>query len=834
MTKFSWIPIYREIAEKLLEHENNQKGLIDIIRNIGEQGLPIISLIDKDQNDKEIQLTEIDPFTFFANWNRGVTDKNRIDIISKIQESLHIKINPPSDFIGIPVMNNMQSWFFGFQKDRSPDVITLLWKLFREALNNNIDPRTFNNLLNIKFIKYNITMGLYWIDPKNYLNLDGVNRAFLKTNNINIDNFDDFETYLKYTNETKNKLNKQFFEISYDAWLHSQNRVKDSETKNNNYWLFAPGAKGIYWEEFFSSNIMAIGWDELGNLKKYKDKKSITNSLRAIYDETKSSKVNDSTSCYSFSHIMQKGDIVFAKDGTRKILGWGVIDSDYYFDDSRQSFKHVRKINWKSKGDWKVTIDNRFALKTITEITKYSDFVSYLKKLVKSENITNEILTDNNGKTQYWWLNANPKLWNLIDTPIGGLQTYTTHNKDGNKRRIYKYFEEVKPRDILIGYVSSPNKQIVAEAVITKGLYIDEENIERIEFKKTESYINPISFEQLKQVPLLMEAEPLVNNQGSLFKLTYEQYDIIHSLIEDANPPRPPEPKAVEYSKEQAFSELFIKPEIIEKATSLLKTKKNIVLQGPPGVGKTFFAKRLAYLSLGKKDDSKIQMIQFHQSYSYEDFIQGYRPTPEGRFELKNGLFYSFCRQAQIDENNNYFFIIDEINRGNLSKIFGELMMLIEYDKRGREFALPLTYSQSLEDKFYIPENLHIIGTMNTADRSLAMVDYALRRRFCFIDLQPAFDEQNYIEFLNNAGANEELIQKINKRLNKLNIRIENDKNLGKGFKIGHSYLCPQKGIKTDQIWYENVIISEIEPLLKEYWFDNTDEAKKAIELLLS
>lgn len=422
-----------------------------------------------------------------------------------------------------------------------------------------------------------------------------------------------------------------------------------------------------------------------------------------------------------------------------------------------------------------------------------------------------------------------------MDTPVGGTQTYTTHNEKGNKRRVYKYFQEVKPGDIVIGYISSPNREIVAEAVITKGLHQSDEEGERIEFKKTESFINPISLEQLKELPALKDSEPLVNNQGSLFKLSTEHYEIIRGLIDDANTSTPP-PKAVAetYTLEQANAELFIKPIILEKAIFLLTTKKNIVLQGPPGVGKTFFAKRLAFAALGRKDKTKIQMIQFHQSYSYEDFMQGYRPTPDGRFELKNGAFYTFCRQAQLDEKNKYFFIIDEINRGNLSKIFGELMMLAECDKRGREFALPLTYAQSLDDKFYIPENLYLIGTMNTADRSLAMVDYALRRRFCFIDLPPAFGEQKYLKYLADAGADDSFIQKITIKMGELNMRIEKDKNLGNGFKIGHSYFCPQPGIKPNQDWFRNIVFAEIEPLLKEYWFDNPDEAVKAVETLLA
>ena len=133
-------------------------------------------------------------------------------------------------------------------------------------------------------------------------------------------------------------------------------------------------------------------------------------------------------------------------------------------------------------------------------------------------------------------------------------------------------------------------------------------------------------------------------------------------------------------------------------------------------MGKTFIAKKIAYEIMGNMNDAQIEMVQFHQSYSYEDFIQGLRPNKKG-FELRNGIFYNFCQQALAHPERQFFFIIDEINRGNLSKIFGELLMLIETDKRGEKYAIKLTYAEDEEDTFYVPENLYIIGTMNTADR---------------------------------------------------------------------------------------------------------------------
>lgn len=280
------------------------------------------------------------------------------------------------------------------------------------------------------------------------------------------------------------------------------------------------------------------------------------------------------------------------------------------------------------------------------------------------------------------------------------------------------------------------------------------------------------------------------------------------------------------YTKDSFLSEAFIQEDEYENLVNLLNYKKNIILQGPPGVGKTYIAKRLAYAMMGCKDSSKVEMIQFHQSYSYEDFIMGYRPDAKG-FILKEGPFYTFCKLAEADINSKYFFIIDEINRGNMSKIFGELMMLIENDKRGQE--IKLAYS---DKPFSVPTNVYIIGTMNTADRSLAMIDYALRRRFSFYTLYPAFDSEKYENHLIREGLSEEVVSLIRKKMFDLNYDIEHERGLGEGFQIGHSYFCQTDG-KPPKEWFKDVVKFEIEPLLKEYFFDNLDKANSLVRNLI-
>ena len=279
----------------------------------------------------------------------------------------------------------------------------------------------------------------------------------------------------------------------------------------------------------------------------------------------------------------------------------------------------------------------------------------------------------------------------------------------------------------------------------------------------------------------------------------------------DKEEPAKPATSVNVYTKNDFLDEVYMAENYYDRLAAVLRNKKNIILQGAPGVGKTFAARRLAWSMIGEKNDDRIEFIQFHQNYSYEDFIMGYKPVEDG-FELKHGIFYRFCHMASKDPDNEYFFIIDEINRGNMSKIFGELLMLIEKDYRGS--MATLAYDGL---SFSVPKNLYIIGMMNTADRSLAMIDYALRRRFSFFEVEPGFGSRGFVKYKNELRS--DMLDNLIEKVEELNQEITKDKSLGKGFCIGHSYFCGQDICTAE--WLHSVVDYDILPMLSEYWFDN-------------
>ena len=571
-----------------------------------------------------------------------------------------------------------------------------------------------------------------------------------------------------------------------------------SESSSIKYWMYAPGENASKWIDCQNAGRMYLGWDDMGDFSQYSSMEEIQAKMQEVYNKPEASFMNDRLALWEFCHVIKPGDVVFVKQGKTKIIGRGIVTGEYVYDEARISYKNCRKVNWTHVGEWNAPHDT--VLKTLTDITKYPDYVMDLEAIF-SDNDTPQAASK-----RFWWLVASPKIWSFNDMKVGDVQDYTLYNDNGNRRRIFQNFLDAKEGDVVIGYEATPTKQIVALAEVDKA-----NDGQLIFFKKTETLPSPIDYSVLRSIPELANMEYLKNPQGSFYKLTEEEYNILMDLIREDNPIRA-EQHNPQYTDEDFLKEVYIDQESYRRMRALLLTKKNIILQGAPGVGKTYSAKRLTYSLMGEIDKSRVELVQFHQSYTYEDFIMGYKPNEEGGFYLKKGVFYAFCKKAKADPERPYFFIIDEINRGNLSKIFGELLMLIENEYRGE--TVKLAYS---DEMFDVPANLFIIGMMNTADRSLAMIDYALRRRFSFIDMRPGFNSDGFKKY--KDSLNNELFDRAIEVINMLNDVIAKDDSLGEGFCIGHSYFCNQKNFSEE--WLKNVIEYDIIPMLREYWFDN-------------
>ena len=649
----------------------------------------------------------------------------------------------------------------------------------------------------------------------------------------------------------------------------SDEDAQTAEKQERGYWLYVPGEGAGKWEEFRGAGIMALNWDRIGDPTSYPNEEAVIEALEAGYGDWGGRPTGAAGMIRDFTRTMRPGDVVYARRGPTEIIGRGVVRSEFRYDDARPAYRCVRDIEWTHVGSW--PLDRRVgavSLQRVTENTSYNP--AQLESLFRDRNSSGastasaraQGVGDSNQakkhELQHWLYTPGEGAarWEEFRTAgimalnwdrVGDLASFPdkeslldalyTHYGDwgGRPRKaadsVWDYIHAMKPGDIV--YVRRSFNEIVGRGVVRSDYRYDED---RSSFRA----VRDVEWTHVGSWPLEQRIGRLMLQR--LTENTKYTPDQLNALIgiEDSHSSASVDERRgnndldeadEHYTSADFLDEVFLRPEDVEQMLGLLRRKKNLILQGAPGTGKTFAAKRLAYALMGQTDDSRVEVVQFHQSTAYEDVVVGLRPTAEGGFAAAEGVFARFCRRAAADPGRDYVFIIDEINRANISKAFGELLMLIEAEHRGEALRLPVS-----GELLSVPKRLHIIGMMNTADRGLALIDYALRRRFAFFEMRPALDHPGFLRHVEAVGSSRlEALVDVVRRLNQ---RIAEDEALGPGFQIGHSYLClpaagPENPAGTDAD-VTSVVRYELEPLVREYWFDNPAAMDESIHELES
>ena len=817
--KFEWIDFYSEFATKLLLFKNDRKALIERINDVYTA---INMQVPKLESGGDI--IDIDPFTIFGLFNKGITNSNRIAIIRSIANVFGIEAKVPNNFDGIPVLNNLKATFYAFKEDRKADDIDNIWNVFEAALrladndteqNRKEFSKWYDLVHDQRCIRWNITMGLYWIRPYTYINLDSRNRWYIS----NVENMP-----AEFVNSIKKKINKvpnatdylfikdacikalevgsyeykNYPELSYSAWIVSEQVNRQKAAANGKK---LSNAAFLRW---FKPLIQALR-DLGGSGTPAEARAKIVENEQLSDEEVNAIRGKNNVNKF-------ENEVAFARS---YLVNAGYTDKSIY-------------------GVWTLTEAGKSV--EMTDDMASDIFKSGVAQAQNSREKKGAAIADDDVDTVHYWIYApgeNSCMWEEFYSEgimaigwgeIGDLKTFDS--KDAMKSKMKETFDaslsyknaahatwqfvnDMKIGDIV--FVKKGMHQLVGRGVVSSDYEYDADcndkygNIRKVNWTHKGEWPHP-GQAVMKTLTDITSYTDYVEKLNALFE------DESAEDVEEVSKNYPV------YTEDDFLDEVFMAEEEYSKLVGILKAKKNVILQGAPGVGKTFAAKRLAYSVMGVKDIDRVMMVQFHQSYSYEDFIMGFRPSTTG-FELKKGAFYNFCKKAEIDSDNDYFFIIDEINRGNLSKIFGELFMLIENDKRGIE--LQLLYS---DEKFAVPANVYIIGMMNTADRSLAMLDYALRRRFAFFEIKPGFETDGFREY--KMSLDNDKFNKLINCVEKLNSVIASDESLGEGFCIGHSYFCNFEADKIDNECLYGIVEYELIPLLKEYWFDEPTKVK--------
>ena len=774
---FTWMPIYTELAQRLLSFKDNRHDLMDLIYN--NNVLKQYTSYLHQQNGQP--LNDIDPLSFMGIFNRGNSFENRKVMLSEIKAVLNLSNDVPEDFDGIPVLDNRKSFYLSWDNEAMVSKsCSNLWNFFASFMADDLKEQDFNDLLNQNGMGLAmITIPLFWCKPNDFLSLDSRNVKYLNSYGINIQ-INDFTSYKNLLKEVKNKMSignireKSFPEISYNAW---------KQKKATRYWLYAPGDNAAYWDEFYNLGIMAIGWDEIGDLSDFAKKPDIKNKMIEIYGSKDGPQAykNFVQCTWDFAKEMNIGDVVFVKQGLYKVLGYGIVTSDYYFDKNRNEFCHVRTMDWKKKGVWEHP--GQAVQKTLTDITNYTDYVEKLKALFMN--------TDINQFKNILSLKKNI----ILQGAPGTGKTYNT---------------------------AALALSICGEPIPEKHADV----MKRYDKLQKEGRIGFCTFHQSMDYEDFVEGiKPKTENEQITYEIEAGIFKTMCTNAEKGNAIRIDNfqeswNKLIDYLDENDFV-----------SVELLSGKGSFRVElNEYGTG---LANRTYENGVFEKDkwiQGKSKFFNYDQLYN---IYRGLPGTPAGGHDnyrkaivakMKKDFSLLDYKETEIGENGkNYVLIIDEINRGNVSKIFGELITLLESDKRiGGNHPIKVTLPYSKES-FGVPSNLYIIGTMNTTDRSVGSIDYAVRRRFAFVTLKA--NKQILVDKYGEVSKQVKLFDYVYTFLNDDKKHPDMDID---DLMVGHSYFMAD-----DDKELKLKLEYEIIPLIREYNKDcivnvGKDELEKA------
>ena len=925
----SWIPFYRELAEKLVEDgwRERQGELVRMLKEMGNEGLPVPKPL------KELPVDHIDPFSFYASFNYQMTKSNRAEMMFALADRFEIVPNLKTVAFYVPDITAQNAIFFNWEKQR--DYVKRVehhWNMFEFVLNadpfaDGFDERQFlrlmDNSLDVTGVGVaKLTGAFYWINPFKFLESKTL-RPILK--DAAFKRISDSETYLAMLQMTNTNVKISFPEFNDQTYL-----INGKSLGSPKLWLVRGGSKRFAVRTFLSQDRVGIGFGlESVPLSGISTRRELERKYKENRPDGDGRDVNQLT---DFMLKMEVGDYMIMPDGETTHCGM-IASRPYRREDG--PLNHSRRVKW-SLGE----IDNRKlpSLPPYVTIKELDDEI-YDKFLSETELISNEVTAPVGSGLQIpedswvpfhlevgrkliegeWWLEekrdelarmirdirwsdpgepsedgtygqwsadpysfylsfnmrmvdrmrepAHRRVKELFDVeaslPSGDYHTISlgvnwgwepSLNDEeidflwelfrfvvdfdpascgvGDERRFVEFYDRAASRSFLLGKRAGwlsiwlcwidPTKYVATRRLSRQALNLETELGVRADLPTGQDYLDALR--GLRGLGATNGFGILDVNRASTTR---------RDLGLDGSGTQ-------KYGVEEMLDDgVFLEEKDIHRMKRILESKKNLILQGPPGVGKTFIARKLAYVLMERKDEKRVTSVQFHQSYSYEDFVGGFRPSvgDNGQmiFTRQNGPFLDVCAKAQENPDVDHVILIDEINRGNLSRVFGELLMLIEADKRKPEFGVTLQHRPDDEVGFFVPENVYIIGTMNLADRSLTGMNVAMRRRFGFVDLKPQFKEKVFTDWLSEETDMPPGMQdRINAGMATLNSTIAVDPSLGVNYAVGHSFFCPPDGVPEGgwEEWYETVVEYEIRPLLREYWFDAPDTANAEADKL--